>query len=152
MNRLRKLQMLSRQERWWLVQATFLLPINALAVGWLGVNCWQRVLARMASPERAVRADFSLAQARLITGMVELAARRGVFNANCLQRSLTLWWMLKRQNIHVDLKIGVRLNQQQFEAHAWVEYLGCVLNDSTDVRERFAPFAAAIFAAEAEIQ
>jgi hypothetical protein len=76
--------------------------------------------------------------------MVNLAARRGIFNANCLQRSLPLWWMLKRQNIHGDLKIGVRLNQQQCEAHAWVEYLGCVLNDSEDVSERFTPFRDAI--------
>src|SRR5262249_49398448 len=87
-----------------------------------------------------------------VRGEVELAARRSIFNANCLQRSLALWWMLKRLGLHGDLKIGVRLNQQQCEAHAWVEYLGCVLNDSTDVRERFAPFAAAIFTAETEIQ
>lgn len=152
MNSLRKLQKLSRQECWWLVQAIFLLPITALALGWLGVNRWQRILVWIASAFRASLDDGGLAQAKRMTAMVDLAARRGVFKANCLQRSLTLWWILKRLGLQSDLKIGVRLRQQQCEAHAWVEYLGCVLNDSEDVSERFAPFAAAIFTAETEIQ
>ncbi|MEO6723811.1 MAG: lasso peptide biosynthesis B2 protein [Blastocatellia bacterium] len=151
MSRLRKLQLLSGQQRWWLVQAIFLLPINAVAFGLLGLKDWQRVLVWLASAFRTSHGNAGLAQANRVAGMVELAARCGFLKANCLQRSLTLWWMLKRLGLHGELKIGVRLNQQQCEAHAWVEYLGCVLNDSTDVSERFAPFAGAIFTAETEI-
>lgn len=151
--------MLSGTERWWLVQAVALLPLNALAFRALGLRRWQRILtglmwASNVGGSSAGAASFAanLAQANRLAGIVELAARRGFFNANCLQRSLTLWWLLKREGLHGDLKIGVRLQQQQCEAHAWVEYQGCVLNDSTDVGKRFAPFAGAIFTAETEFQ
>jgi len=40
--------------------------------------------------------------------------------------------------------IGVRKATGRFEAHAWVELRGVVLNDSADVRERFAAFDRAI--------
>lgn len=148
MDRFRKLRMLTAPERRWLVQACFLLPMNAAGVRLAGLNRWWRVLAWKTKD----RSDVSLAQANQMADMVELATRLAFFNANCLQRSLTLWWLLKRQGVHSELRIGVRLDQQRFEAHAWVEYQGWVLNDSTDVSERFTPFAGAIFPAGTEIR
>jgi len=53
---------------------------------------------------------------------------------------LTLWWLLGRQGIASELRIGVRKEQGRFEAHSWVEYEGVTLNDELDVGSRFAAF------------
>ncbi len=71
--------------------------------------------------------------------MVQIAARRGLYRANCLQQSLCLWWILQRQGISTDLRIGVRKGEQ-LDAHAWVEYRGTVLNDRPDIAQEFSPF------------
>ena len=43
-----------------------------------------------------------------------------------------------------ELRIGVQCQGEKFQAHAWVEYEGYPLNDSADVRKRFATFESAI--------
>ena len=67
-----------------------------------------------------------------------------VWRANCLQRSMTLWWMLRRRGQAADLRIGVRSEPERPAFHAWVEQNGVVLNDSPDVADRFAPFSPAV--------
>jgi hypothetical protein len=49
-----------------------------------------------------------------------------------------------------ELHIGGRKSQGCFEAHAWVEWDGQVLNDSTDVHKHYARFDAPIAAAEGD--
>jgi hypothetical protein len=39
-----------------------------------------------------------------------------------------------------EVRFGVRRMTDPFQAHAWVEHRGTVLNDTLDVRERFAVF------------
>jgi hypothetical protein len=39
------------------------------------------------------------------------------------------------------LRFGARREHGVFEAHAWVEYRGVVLNDTPDVAERFVVFS-----------
>ena len=95
-----------------------------------------------ASPE-------GLNAARRIAWVVEVAARYGPWPANCLQRSVTLWWFLARRGIPSELRIGVRRRPGataggDLDFHAWIEHGGLVLNDVSDVRRRFATFDAAI--------
>lgn len=59
---------------------------------------------------------------------------------NCLKKSLVLWYLLRCQGIVSELRIGVRREQGEFQAHAWVEYQGIVLNDTPNVRQHFAMF------------
>jgi hypothetical protein len=61
---------------------------------------------------------------------------------------LTLWWLLRRRGIDGELRIGVRKVAGQFQAHAWLEYCGAVLNDRADVSQRFASFGRSIAPAE----
>lgn len=68
------------------------------------------------------------------------AAARALGRANCLDRSLTLWALLRRRGIHAGLQLGARKDQECFDAHAWIELDGVVLNDSDDVRQRYAEF------------
>jgi hypothetical protein len=50
------------------------------------------------------------------------------------------------------LHIGARKSQGRFEAHAWVEWDGHVLNDSSDVHKHYARFDAPIVTAEGELR
>jgi hypothetical protein len=75
---------------------------------------------------------------------VGIAARRGWLRANCLQRSLTLWWLLTRRSIPAEVFVGVRNVSGQLEAHAWLEVRGEVINDHADVRTHYVPFDRAI--------
>jgi hypothetical protein len=60
-------------------------------------------------------------------------------NGSCLRQSLLVWWLLRRQGVPAELRIGVR-KQEGFAAHAWVEVGDQPVNDAPDVAERFAPF------------
>ena len=68
--------------------------------------------------------------------------RNSPLKPNCLERSLALWWTLRRHGILAELHIGGRKGDRGFEAHAWVEHNGEVLNDTADVHEHYARFDA----------
>ncbi|MBA2525337.1 MAG: lasso peptide biosynthesis B2 protein [Pyrinomonadaceae bacterium] len=170
MNRIRKIQELSWDERWLLVEATLFLPLTALAVYSVGVGRWQRTLTRLTSLRVASASDCNVAtvkstdksvaaddrqaaiqKARVIAKIVRIAARRGIYHANCLEQSLVLWWLLALRNIESELRFGARKENAQLEAHAWVVYCGVSLNEETDVHERFSPFETVTAAARGTI-
>lgn len=173
MSSLRKIQQLSWDERWLLVQASLFLPITALAVYTLGVGRWQRTLARLSSLKRASITDCTIAtvkgrahsaekslapeaewaaiqEARVIARIVRVAAQHGVYRANCLQQSLVLWWLLARRNIECELRFGARKENAQLEAHAWVECCSIPLNEAADIYQRFSSFETTAVTARAE--
>jgi hypothetical protein len=138
---------LSSTERWVLVQALILLPLTSLTLRFMGLQRWQTTLARLAPVRNStIKTDEPalLHHGRAIARLVEAAARHGLYRATCLPRSLTLWWLLRRSGIDSALCIGVRKEETRFEAHAWEELCGTVLNDSADVRQRFTAFDLAI--------
>ncbi|MGN7824375.1 lasso peptide biosynthesis B2 protein [Chitinophaga sp. 22536] len=47
----------------------------------------------------------------------------------CLSRSLVMRCLLSRKGIPAELKIGIQRRGQQFDAHAWLEKDGKLLND-----------------------
>lgn len=49
---------------------------------------------------------------------------------DCLPRALTIYVLLRRRGVPATLHIGVK--RYPFGAHAWVQCLGEVLDDSTD--------------------
>jgi hypothetical protein len=123
-------------------QALVLLPLTVAALRLMGFRRCQALLARLA-PRRTDQAATAY-DARGMARIVDVAARHGLVKATCLPRSLVLWWLLRRQSIDSNLRIGVRKEAGRFEAHAWVELHSVVLNDGGDVHERFAAFARAL--------
>ena len=81
-----------------------------------------------------------LVAARAIARLEDGAARHLVLRTNCLERSLVLCWLLERRAIGGQLRIGARKQDGRFEAHAWVEVDGSVLNDPYEPHLHFAPF------------
>ena len=140
-NRLARLRALAAADLWRLCLAVLGLPLNALGVRLFGLRPWMGFLARTAgraSTGRATPADLQRAkQAWRVVGM---AVHHAPYRGNCLSGSLTLWWLLRRQGLPSDLRIGVSTLSGRFEAHAWIEFQGNVINDRPDVGRRFSTF------------
>jgi Transglutaminase-like superfamily len=58
-------------------------------------------------------------------------------HAACLERSLVLYWWLRRAGVPVRFRMGAQL--YPFLAHAWVEYRGRVINDVPEHVKLFRP-------------
>ena len=153
MNKLRKFLQLNQSERWTLVMALALVPLMALILRMVGLRRCRRMLSFFISQDFLPKIEQSekiIFQALRVNHLVGLAVRHGIYPANCLQRSLALWWLLHRQGIQSELRFGTRKAEGRFEAHAWVEVGGVVVNDSDDVRLRYSPFDRAIIRGAAE--
>jgi len=72
--------------------------------------------------------------------MVRAALRYSLAQYTCLEESLTLWYLLRRQGTSACLRIGVRKENEKFEAHAWVEYGGEALNQDEALHRHYAAF------------
>ncbi len=117
-----------------------MLPGVALALRWANFQRVYGFLGRWPSGRALDDEEQVLAQVRATVRLVQGAAAWSLHRPTCLHRSLTLWWLLRRQGVASELRIGVRMEQGRFEAHAWVEREGVALNDGSDVNLRFAAF------------
>jgi Transglutaminase-like superfamily len=121
-----------------------LLPLVALSLRWRGLRATQSSLKLLLSdspPEH----DASLVNkyAELAAHMVNAADLHGPVHPSCLEKSLTLWWLLARQGISSHLRIGIRRVNEKMEAHAWVERDGAALNEPDEHHHHYAAFDAA---------
>ena len=132
-----------------------MLPLAAFAVKRWGLRRIQATLARRA-PKGLSHGEETArrATAERLAWCVRIAAAYGPWPAKCLQRSLVLWWFLRRRGLQGDLRIGVRRDVQsgELDFHAWVEYGGKVINDRLDVQDRYVVFGQPIVPAEASFQ
>jgi hypothetical protein len=141
MRQIKKLRSLSRVERRVLAQAAFWLPTTSVLLRILG---FKRTLAYFERGMSAV-ADQSIASeeietARNVVRLINVAATHGLFRARCLQKSLVLVKFLNAQGMPSELKLGARMQGEEFGAHAWVECGGVVINDGEDVECRYPAF------------
>jgi hypothetical protein len=82
--------------------------------------------------------------------MVRAAVHHSLNQFTCLEESLTLWYLLREQGIPVCLRIGVRKEKAEFEAHAWVEHGGEALNQLEALHHHYAAFDRELFEPPAE--
>jgi hypothetical protein len=99
------------------------------------------------APRRFEISERLEARNKIVNVMIAVE-QNSPWRPNCLERSLALWGFLKLNNLDGELHIGGRKTNGRFEAHAWVEWDGKVLNDSSDVHNHYARFDAPIAAAE----
>lgn len=146
---------LASPERRALLGGLALLPLMSLALRFLSFRRLQRMLSKLVPhgiPGLVARSEPAMQEAKLTARMVASASREGLVHGNCLERSLTLWWLLRRRRIPAQLRIGVRKHANQFQAHAWVELEGAVLNDSDGLHQEYAAFERDIGAVEVDVQ
>ena len=72
--------------------------------------------------------------------MVRVAARYGICRAKCLEQSLALRSLLRRQGFDARIFLGARKEDDQMQAHAWVEVDGISLDEEQDIHQPFSPF------------
>lgn len=87
--------------------------------------------------------------ARAVERRVSAAARHLPLATNCLDQSMTLWWMLRRRGVAGKLRIGARKGTARFEAHAWVE-LGDAVLDASGGGANFTKFERTVAAPETQ--
>jgi Transglutaminase-like superfamily len=121
---------------------TFLIAVALLPWFWLGLRvfgfAWMQSF--LIKNDCKVVESVDLTCIRRAAEAVNLAARRGPFPFTCLTRSMLLHWFLRRGGVPSELRLGVRIEQGAFSAHAWVECSGVPVNDDLDIGTRFAPF------------
>ena len=126
---LRRFNLLERAARGLFLRAAVLLPLISLSLRLRGFRGTQSFLQKFLSPSNDA-ADTSAPECRDLTvRMVRAAVRHSPGHPTCLEESLALWWLLGRQGIASELRIGVRKQNERFEAHAWVERDGTALNE-----------------------
>jgi len=108
------------------LRALLLLPLIRTSLRLRGFHKTQKFLRRHAEARGgAVLSELEAdAATKQTCRMVLAASRRLHAPGNCLERSLTLWWLLARHGIASHLRIGARKTGEKFEAHAWVERNG----------------------------
>lgn len=130
----------------------------ALAATWAGLRLagfrrWRTLLVRLTPPKPDTTRPLDPARfetAREIARIQEAVSRHLMFRASCLEQSLVLWWLAARRGIPAELRIGARKQAGRFQAHAWVELEGLVLNDSGEAHRHFAPFDGSIISMETQ--
>ena len=101
-----------------------------------------RPTGSLATPAASVgEADLArMDDARRLSLAMVRASRFGVFRPQCLARSLALSRMLSAHGIPGGVvRVGVRRNDGEFLAHAWVELGGEVLGDADEHVGTFVP-------------
>lgn len=135
-----KFRTLSARDRVLLASAAVILPLLSVALRLGSVQRVYRLINVLPrKPPISWDAD-RIAEGTRIARLVEVAARHTLGLPTCLPRSVALWFFLRRAGIEGRLCIGVRKHGVQLEAHAWVEHQGRVLNDTSDVGQRFRAF------------
>jgi len=142
--RLRRFSALERPARVLFLRAAALLPLVSLSLRLRGFRKTQAFLQKFLSLPRHSTDSSASSRADLTVRMVRAAVRYSPGHPTCLDESMTLWWLLERQGIGAELKVGVRKDGEKFEAHAWVERDGLALNEPESKHKHFAAFDAAL--------
>ena len=141
--RLRRFKELPAPARWIFLRAAVLLPWVALKLKRSGFQSARKSLLQGPAKESNPLNEGEFARRVALTArMVRAAARHGMGSPSCLEESLVLLHLLRRQGIAAQLRIGVKKNAAKFEAHAWVECGGAVLNEVDALHDHYAPFEA----------
>ncbi len=122
------------------------LPLIAAGLQRYGLARVQSALGRDRRHAAAADVARQCAEAGRLAWIVKVGAMYGLWPANCLQRSVLLWWYLRQRGIDGQVCIGVRRDRatNELDFHAWVEHGGMVLNDRSDVRDQYATFDRAV--------
>jgi len=121
-------------------QAVVLLPLTVLSLRLFGFQKTRDLLAAWVPADVLDDAAVDREHVRATARMMRFALAGGFIHASCLPRSLVLWFLLRRQRIQAHLRIGVRKEQAELDAHAWVECLGVIANDRRRVSTRWNAF------------
>jgi hypothetical protein len=153
LERWRRYRKLPHEDRGFVLRGMVLLSLTMLGLRTMSFRRCKGLIQQFSSqfsPPRHIGPDRQMEVRKRIVSAMNAVERNGPWRPNCLERSLALWWLFQLNAVDGELHIGGRKSQGRFEAHAWVEWDGQVLNDSMDIHRHYARFDAPIAAAEAD--
>lgn len=116
------------REKILLARFIFCLPWISFSIRYFGYLRTRKFLSGLTRQTALRQANAAeLAQAQRNAELLLIAGRRGLITATCLRQSVLLEYWLKRRGLAAEIKIGVRKEQDLFDAHAWVELNGIAL-------------------------
>jgi len=140
--KLRRFSALPRAAKRDFVQAALLMPLIRVSLRLRGFRATQESLQSRVGGGAAGLSEASAAdETKQVCRMVVAAARYSPISSTCLERSLTLWWLLARRGIATQLRIGARKSGDKFEAHAWVERNGEAIGEPEGTHLHYGAFA-----------
>ena len=131
------------------LRATAVLPVIFISLKMRGFGATQESLLRsfpiapQASQQDSIHVVDDRKRAELTSRMVNAAIGHIWRASTCLEKSLALWWLLGRQGIACEVRIGARKQGGKFEAHAWLERDGVAVNEPQQEHRHYAAFDAA---------
>ena len=141
---IRRFSVLDRLAQGLLLRAFILLPLISISLRLRGFRKTKASLQHFLSAAYGSQNPHAQERAAVTARMVRAAGQFGIGHSNCLKVSLALWWLLARQGIASDLRIGVRKDGEKLEAHAWVECGGVALTDPETIHPHYAAFDSAL--------
>jgi len=140
--RLRRFSALPRPAKGLFLRAVVLLPLLTVSLRVRGFGATQRFLQKFITPTKNSLPVTAVGSCAALTSrMVLAAARNSPVPSTCLERSLSLWWLLARQGIATQFRIGVRKDGKKLAAHAWVERDGVAIGEPEEQHSHYAAFA-----------
>jgi len=149
LDKLRRFRRRPSEDRILILRTALILPLTEIGLRLFGFHRWKELIERFspsAQLSQSLPEDLQREKAQRTVLAVRSVELHGPTNPNCLERSMTLWWLLRRDGVDAELHIGARKEGEKFEAHAWVELHGQVLNDGEEVHQHYARFDAPIAA------
>jgi hypothetical protein len=123
---------LAWRDKWIVLQILWMLLFVRIGLRFEGYRRLQSHIAGRFIPRKSEIHD-----AIHISNLVNAVGYR--FGANCLQRSLVVWWMLRRHGIESNLHFGIpRQQSPKFVAHVWVQVGTTVINDKANIHDDYA--------------
>ncbi len=130
------------------LRAAVLLPVISVSLKMRGFGATQEFLLRsfpiapQTSQQDSIHVVDDRKRTELTSRMVNAAIRHVWRASTCLEKSLVLWWLLGRQGIACEVRIGARKQGGKFEAHAWLERDGVAVNEPQEEHRHYAAFDA----------
>jgi len=133
---LHKFFRLSNDLKWFVLRSVWTLAITYAGLELFG---FKRLLdhSERIVPVTGQASSVSPASVRRCTLLFSAVARRMPLPLKCLGRSLALCWILRLRGVDATVNIGVRKEDDELDAHAWVQFGDRVINDAEDVAQRY---------------
>src|SRR5882762_2352519 len=146
--RLRRFSAMDADARGLFLRAAVLLPVISVSLKIGGFRATQILLrsfpiAPQTSQQDSIQVVDDRKRTQLTSRMIDAAVRHVWRASTCLEKSLALWWLLGRQGIACEVRIGARKQGGKFEAHAWLERDGVAINEPQQEHRHYAAFDAA---------
>lgn len=122
LGKLRKAGAFSWSDWFVLVEVSALLPLVRIGVRVISF----KTLASLLAGNKPLR-ETGTPNPDRTAYLVNLASRHHFLKPTCLEKAIILYAILRREGISAEITIGTMKKNGEFQAHAWVEYLGRVI-------------------------